>query len=585
VTLALFAAWTLRVSLVLLLALAVAAALRGRSAAVRRQVLATGIAGALLLPLLTIALPEWRVSIASRPSAVAPPAAIDVGAIDPLEAVQAPTGRTSAASPAAAAPATRSNPPVDVARLVVLVWSAGVLVSLAVLGTGLLRLNWLSRRAELVDRGHWADVLRELASHDSALERIRLLQSSDRSLLVAYGWLRPRIVVPPDALSWDRTRIRVVLEHETEHVRRGDWPLQLAAELVRALAWFNPIAWIAASRLRLESEHACDDAVIQRGIEPSAYAEHLVALARTLTSTRRWVPAPAMARVSSLERRVNAMLDNRVSRAPISRFGRMAIGAAGLVLTASIATVAAQSQFASLSGTIRDQLGGTIPDATLSLTHEASGAKHEVKTDRSGRFEFVGLVSGNYDLDVWRMGFESIRQPLQLAAGQASARDMTLALGTLEETVRVADGPASPPVSRPPSAPRKAPLDAASCSAEPNSAAITPPVKLRDVRPQYPPSLAGTGRSGRVVLQTIIGTDGTVREVRTVEATSPEFEAAAADAVRQWRFSQTLLNCVPMDVEMRVTASFDASGSASIEMNRRRLGDAAIPAPPLPPAR
>ena len=57
-------------------------------------------------------------------------------------------------------------------------------------------------------------------------------------------------------------------------------------------------------------------------------------------------------------------------------------------------------------------------------------------------------------------------------------------------------------------------------------------------------------------MDAVIGTDGLVREVDNVHGPDPALEQAAAEAVRQWQFSTTLLNCEPIDVNMHVTTSF-----------------------------
>ena len=49
--------------------------------------------------------------------------------------------------------------------------------------------------------------------------------------------------------SWSDERARVVLSHELAHIRRGDWIVQLSAELLRAIYWFNPLLWVACRRL------------------------------------------------------------------------------------------------------------------------------------------------------------------------------------------------------------------------------------------------------------------------------------------------------------------------------------------------
>ena len=71
-----------------------------------------------------------------------------------------------------------------------------------------------------------------------------------------------------------------MLCHELAHIRRHDWLVQLAAEMVRVALWFNPLAWMACSRLRRESEQACDDEVLGIGVGAGAYAGHLLDLVR-----------------------------------------------------------------------------------------------------------------------------------------------------------------------------------------------------------------------------------------------------------------------------------------------------------------
>jgi TonB family protein len=73
---------------------------------------------------------------------------------------------------------------------------------------------------------------------------------------------------------------------------------------------------------------------------------------------------------------------------------------------------------------------------------------------------------------------------------------------------------------------------------------------VKDVRPGYP------GVDGRVELAATIGTDGSVADVQVVRADRPELAAPAIDAVRQWEFDSTLLNCLPIEVRMNVSVTF-----------------------------
>ena len=127
-----------------------------------------------------------------------------------------------------------------------------------------------------------------------------MLRESPRAdLLATWGWRRAYLLLPSEALDWPRTRIDVVLGHELAHVRRNDWAWQVYATVIRALFWWNPLAWVACHRLAIESERACDDVVLAQGIAAHAYAGHLVAIARdipqpdTRTPSRcRWLALP-----------------------------------------------------------------------------------------------------------------------------------------------------------------------------------------------------------------------------------------------------------------------------------------------------
>jgi beta-lactamase regulating signal transducer with metallopeptidase domain len=119
--------------------------------------------------------------------------------------------------------------------------------------------------------------------------------------------------------------------------------------------------WLAARRLRLESEQACDDVVLKTGVDGSEYASELVDLARAFKADRqRFVPAAAIARPSSLERRVRAMLNVKLNRDPITRPASVAAALVLAVVTVLVAGfgVSAQSQFATFPDRFLISTGG-----------------------------------------------------------------------------------------------------------------------------------------------------------------------------------------------------------------------------------
>jgi len=84
---------------------------------------------------------------------------------------------------------------------------------------------------------------------------------------------------------------------------------------------------------------------------------------------------------------------------------------------------------------------------------------------------------------------------------------------------------------------------------------VTEPKKIKDVKPVYPP-IAETARiSGVVIAEIVIDTNGDVRDARILRSI-PMLDQAALDAIRQWRYTPTTLNGVPVELVMTVTVSF-----------------------------
>ena len=103
---------------------------------------------------------------------------------------------------------------------------------------------------------------------------------------------------------------------------------------------------------------------------------------------------------------------------------------------------------------------------------------------------------------------------------------------------------ASPPSDRPkPSAPL------------PVGGLVEAPRKVHHVSPVYPEIARIARVEGLIVLETTIGTDGRVQNIRVLRS-SPLLEDAAVAAVSQWRFEPTLLNGVPVPILMTVTVHF-----------------------------
>src|SRR5205085_12520589 len=112
-------------------------------------------------------------------------------------------------------------------------------------------------------------------------------------------------------LSGDPAVGESALRHEQAHIERWDWVWNLLAEFVCAFCWFQPGAWWLRSRMRLESERACDDHVLLSGVAGPDYAAHLLQILRSVCTHE---VAPAMAQSQGMEERMRYILDAAKSR-------------------------------------------------------------------------------------------------------------------------------------------------------------------------------------------------------------------------------------------------------------------------------
>jgi beta-lactamase regulating signal transducer with metallopeptidase domain len=331
----------IRATVILVTGLGAVVVSRGASASTRSLWLAVTFGALLLFPIATATLPPARLVV-------------------PMPAATPPAFR-QAAAPAHRAPSTElvrpagphAAAPVSLREWLAGVWLIGVALSTLPFGLAVAAARRLQRGGT-----SWLRGARALDEHleGSPRRSVEIIRVSALGVPCTIGFLRPVIAFPADADEWDDEDIRRVLIHEYEHVRRGDWLIFLAARLACSLYWFHPLAWLVLRRLRVETERACDDAVV-RSADAPAYAEQLVTLATRLSKAA--APAVSIAGRSELTARVSSILDGTRRRAPATRGSRWLTTACGCVMAGAIAV----AQLAPTQAAQRDstRLGRILP--------------------------------------------------------------------------------------------------------------------------------------------------------------------------------------------------------------------------------
>jgi TonB family protein len=79
---------------------------------------------------------------------------------------------------------------------------------------------------------------------------------------------------------------------------------------------------------------------------------------------------------------------------------------------------------------------------------------------------------------------------------------------------------------------------------------------VRRVQPQYPDGARRNRESGTVMFYAVIETDGTLSHLTLIQQVTPALEAAAADAVHQWRYKPAVCGSTPVRVETAIAVDF-----------------------------
>jgi beta-lactamase regulating signal transducer with metallopeptidase domain len=179
------------------------------------------------------------------------------------------------ASAALSAMATPDSAPFDVQPLIVGLWLAGVIASLA----------WQT----------WRQVQFTRAAR------------AGRAGPAVVGLLRPRVVTPDDfAQRYTPAEREIVLAHERAHVERGDPTVNAALALLTCVNWLNPAVHVMAHWLKIDQELACDARVV--AAHPKARKAYAQAMLKTQLAARplplgcHWSSHPLAQRVRLLTR-------------------------------------------------------------------------------------------------------------------------------------------------------------------------------------------------------------------------------------------------------------------------------------------
>jgi TonB family protein len=469
---------------------------------------------------------------------------------------------------------------------------AGIAVRAIWLAASLLSLRRMRALGQLAPASELHDELQRLLGTRAEIRHVDGLRQP-----VTFGAIRPVVLLPATLREHPEEIQRAVLCHELIHVQRRDWLWVLGEEAVRAVLWFNPAVWWLIARVQLAREELVDELTVLATNRRRAYMEALMAFA----DETPLAPAAAFARRRHLFRRMvllskegvmsskRVVLSAAVMAIVMAAGSWYAVGAFPLTralmpaqqLMTEPGPLEKQAKRITAENPIPRRVNHATADypadmdvigmtgsVTFRITLDQLGRVAEIRgqaiafrrTDPSGSGSFHSANAR--DVENFLKGFEE-QNP-----GMTGMRQGLLAMETAAfDAVRQwrydppYDGPISFAVTVPVGTP--APVTApagTSRFAIPDGAVrvggnILQPTRIREVRPVYPDIALQARVQGAVIIEIVVGPDGGVQDARVLRSIAL-LDQAALDAVRQWRFTPTLLNGVPVPVVMTVTLNF-----------------------------
>ena len=204
-----------------------------------------------------------------------------------------------------------------------------------------------------------------------------------------------------------------------------------------------------------------------------------------------------------------------------------------------------------------DAVGRILPNVTLVLANVQSKQKYEVQSDQAGHFALTGPARRRLSAGGALPGFATSQGRVALGSGQTLNRDVALQIGAIEETLMVSSkerpplrsGRLAAPGAQPTGGRQVQRVDVGRLHQALHS-------ESADARPRYPQAHIDSGTAGTVEVEGRIGTDGFIKELRVIAPADPDFASATVEALRQWQFTATRLDGVPVETDIHVHVRF-----------------------------
>ncbi len=410
-----------------------------------------------------------------------------------------------------------------------------------------------------------------------------------------FGWKQP-VIVMPNVLQYQPEKLKMALQHEITHIKRGDYLLQLALSMIESLFWFHPLIRFGNQEIDTYREISCDQEVLSNSdFSIKSYANLLYELVPLSSGADRLSVSMAVQH-STLKKRIKTMKYHKLHKASFRQSITLL-----LLMVVGITLPIACSDLRGTEAISNEELEQTeisIQNPALSI----NGVELEISRDRGLTVNGLGavqIITTDYGLfKVAPRSFDGGTKAGTIEGNKLSFRisELDIELNSSGEilpgvsnapiwVLHIKEGvntksnmlfpsanameefPPAPP--KPPTPQKEEDLGNFFVVVE-KMPKLIGGMKALQSGVEYPEIARRAGIEGRVTVQFIVTETGDVEHAQVVRGIGGGADEAALEAVKQAKFEPGVQRGRPVRVQYALSINF-------------RLSDADFSTSPPPP--
>lgn len=147
----------------------------------------------------------------------------------------------------------------EISKVLPLVWLVGAGVLGGYIAVSNIRLWRTVKRQRPLTRQGVLELLEDCKTQMNIQTVLAVVATDEVKSPALFGFVRPRLLIPAGMLeALNEEELKCVFLHELAHLKRHDIAMGWLTSILLAMHWFNPLVWLAFSRMRADRELVCD---------------------------------------------------------------------------------------------------------------------------------------------------------------------------------------------------------------------------------------------------------------------------------------------------------------------------------------